>query len=85
MLNKKVLYTLGVLSQSASDVFVGDGRHFSGLAQMIEFINQQTLTEKCDISILIKGSRSARMELVVKALEESPLGKLERFRERIAC
>jgi UDP-N-acetylmuramoyl-tripeptide--D-alanyl-D-alanine ligase len=79
------LYTLGVLSQSASDVFVGDGRHFSGLAQMIEFINQQTLTEKCDISILIKGSRSARMELVVKALEESPLGKLERFRERIAC
>lgn len=79
------LFTLGVLSQSASDVFADQGRHFSRLEQMIEFINQQTLSEKCDISILVKGSRSARMELVVKALEESPLGKLERFRERIAC
>jgi UDP-N-acetylmuramoyl-tripeptide--D-alanyl-D-alanine ligase len=79
------LYTLGVLSQSASDVFNADGRHFSRLEQMIDFINQQTLSEKCDVSILVKGSRSSRMELVVKALEESPLGKLERFRERIAC
>jgi len=79
------LYTLGVLSQSASDVFANEGRHFSRLEQMVEFINQQTLPEKCDISILVKGSRSARMEWVVKALEDSPLGKLERFRERIAC
>ncbi|MFT6988896.1 MAG: UDP-N-acetylmuramoyl-tripeptide--D-alanyl-D-alanine ligase [Paraglaciecola sp.] len=79
------LYTLGVLSQSASDVFAEQGRHFSRLEHMVEFINQQTLSEKCDISILVKGSRSARMELVVKALEESPLGKLERLRERIAC
>jgi UDP-N-acetylmuramoyl-tripeptide--D-alanyl-D-alanine ligase len=79
------LYTLGVLSQSASDVFAGQGHHFSHLQQMVEFINQQTLSEKCDINILVKGSRSARMELVVEALEGSPLGKLERFRERIAC
>jgi UDP-N-acetylmuramoyl-tripeptide--D-alanyl-D-alanine ligase len=79
------LYTLGVLSQSASHVFADNGRHFSRLEQMVEFINQQTLPEKCDINILVKGSRSARMELVVKALEESPLGKLVRFRERIAC
>jgi UDP-N-acetylmuramoyl-tripeptide--D-alanyl-D-alanine ligase len=79
------LYTLGVLSQSASHIFTDNGRHFSRLEQLIEFINQQTMSEKCDISILVKGSRSARMELVVKALEESPLGKLERFRERIAC
>lgn len=79
------LYTLGVLSQNASHVFADNGRHFSRLEQMVEFINQQTMPEKCDISILVKGSRSARMERVVKALEESPLGKLERFRERIAC
>ena len=79
------LYTLGVLSQSASDVYGEQGRHFSRLEQMVTFINQQTLSEKCDVSILVKGSRSARMELVVKALEDSPLGKLERFRERIAC
>ena len=79
------LYTLGVLSQSASDVFTKQGRHFSRLEQMVEHINQQILPEKCDISILVKGSRSARMELVVKALEESPLGKLERVREQSLC
>jgi UDP-N-acetylmuramoyl-tripeptide--D-alanyl-D-alanine ligase len=79
------LYTLGVLSQSASDVFAEQGHHFSRLEQMIEYINQKTLSEKCDISILVKGSRSARMELVVKALEESPLGKFERFREQSVC
>jgi UDP-N-acetylmuramoyl-tripeptide--D-alanyl-D-alanine ligase len=79
------LYTLGVLSQNASDVFAGKGRHFSNLESLVEFINQQTLSEQCDISILVKGSRSAKMELVVAALEVSPLGKLERFRGRIAC
>jgi UDP-N-acetylmuramoyl-tripeptide--D-alanyl-D-alanine ligase len=87
------LYTLGLLSQSASDVFDGQGRHFSRLEQMVEFIKLQALSEKlsekssekCDLSILVKGSRSSRMELVVKALEESPLGKPERFRELIVC
>jgi len=52
---------------------------------MVEIINQHMLSEKCDISILVKGSRSARMELVVQALEVSPLGKLEQFREQITC
>jgi UDP-N-acetylmuramoyl-tripeptide--D-alanyl-D-alanine ligase len=79
------LYTLGVLSQHASNVFVDQGHHFSCLEQMIECINLQVLLEKCAINILVKGSRSARMELVVKALEESPLGKLDRFREKITC
>lgn len=79
------LYTLGVLSQSASDVFAEQGRHFRRLEQMVDYVNQQTLPEKCDISILVKGSRSSRMELVVKALEESPLGKFERVREQSLC
>jgi UDP-N-acetylmuramoyl-tripeptide--D-alanyl-D-alanine ligase len=79
------LYTLGVLSQSASDVFAEQGYHFSHLEQMVEHINQQILPEKYDVSILVKGSRSACMELVVKALEESPLGKLESVREQPTC
>jgi UDP-N-acetylmuramoyl-tripeptide--D-alanyl-D-alanine ligase len=79
------LYTLGVLSQSASDVFAEQGYHFSHLGQMVEHINQQILPEKYDVSILVKGSRSACMELVVKALEESPLGKLESVREQPTC
>jgi UDP-N-acetylmuramoyl-tripeptide--D-alanyl-D-alanine ligase len=77
------LYTLGVLSQSASDVF--GGQHFSGLEQLVEKICRDIGYEKRDITILVKGSRSAKMERVVKALEDSPVGKLERVRERIAC
>jgi UDP-N-acetylmuramoyl-tripeptide--D-alanyl-D-alanine ligase len=79
------LYSLGVLSQSASAVFGKNGKHFSELTQMVEFLNEQVVVEQCDINILVKGSRSAKMECVVAALEESPLGKLERGRERIAC
>lgn len=78
-------YSLGVLSQSASDVFGSSGHHFSDLGELVASLNEQLAYEKQDITILIKGSRSARMENVVKALEESPLGKFERSRERIAC
>lgn len=77
------LYTLGVLSQSASDAF--GGHHFSDLEQLVSKLNEDIGIEKRDISILVKGSRSAKMERVVRALEASPVGKLERLRERIAC
>lgn len=77
------LYTLGVLSQSASDSF--EGQHFSDLETLVAQISNDMLSEQRDISILVKGSRSARMERVVNALKESPVGKLERIRERIAC
>ena len=77
------LYTLGVLSQSASDSF--GGQHFSSIESLVEQLNLDAGGEQRDISILIKGSRSAKMERVVKALENSPVGKLERIRERIAC
>ncbi|MCV2884883.1 UDP-N-acetylmuramoyl-tripeptide--D-alanyl-D-alanine ligase [Aestuariibacter sp. AA17] len=77
------LFTLGVLSQSASDGF--GGQHFSELEDLVESVVKEIGNEQRDISILVKGSRSARMERVVKALEVSPVGKLERVRERIAC
>ncbi|MDP4536490.1 UDP-N-acetylmuramoyl-tripeptide--D-alanyl-D-alanine ligase [Alkalimonas collagenimarina] len=62
-----LLFTLGVLSQSASDCFNGQGHHFSSrqtlVTQLEPFIAQQQ-----DITILVKGSRSANMELVVQDL-----------------
>ncbi|MDP5131652.1 MAG: UDP-N-acetylmuramoyl-tripeptide--D-alanyl-D-alanine ligase [Paraglaciecola sp.] len=79
------LFTLGVLSQSASAVFNDSGKHFSEISQLTEFVLQQLGTEKRDITILVKGSRSAKMERVVKALEDSGLGKFERVRELMAC
>lgn len=77
------LITLGVLSQSASDVF--GGKHFSDLDTLVEYMVTYLQREQRDITILVKGSRSARMEEVVYALEASPVGKFERVRERIAC
>lgn len=77
------LITLGVLSQSASDVF--GGKHFSDLDTLVEYMVTYLQREQRDITILVKGSRSARMEKVVDALEASPVGKFERIRERIAC
>lgn len=79
------IYTLGTLSRHSSDVFADRGKHFSDLDALIEAINADYGNEKCDISILVKGSRSAKMERVVQALEQSPVGKLERIRESIAC
>ena len=79
------LYSVGVLSQSASDVFAKNGRHFSDKSALVSALTECLSTEKRDISILVKGSRSARMEDVVSALEDSPVGKFERFREQIAC
>ena len=79
------LYTLGVLSQSASDVFASQGKHFSQLETLNDYMLSQLSGEQRDITILVKGSRSAKMERVVTALEQSALGKFERVRERIAC
>ena len=79
------IYSLGVLSQSASDVYQKSGHHFSDKDALVAALAEDLAAEKRDISILVKGSRSARMELVVEALEASPVGKFERFRELMAC
>ncbi|WP_416306125.1 UDP-N-acetylmuramoyl-tripeptide--D-alanyl-D-alanine ligase [Neptunicella sp. SCSIO 80796] len=79
------LYTLGVLSQHASTVFNGNGCHFSSIESLIEHLETQVASEHQDISILVKGSRSARMEWVVEAIEVSSVGKLEHHQEPIAC
>ncbi|GAB3011540.1 UDP-N-acetylmuramoyl-tripeptide--D-alanyl-D-alanine ligase [Bowmanella dokdonensis] len=79
------LLSLGVLSQQASDQFAEQGRHFSDVETLNAWLLSLVAKEQRDISILIKGSRSARMERVVQAIEVSPVGKLERYRERIAC
>lgn len=84
-------YSLGVLSQNASDVFDRDdgfhskGQHFSEVDELIESLTMALVNENQDISILVKGCRSARMERVVAAIEKSPVAYFERLRERVAC
>ena len=67
------LLSLGVLSQSASDVFtdqtIPKGKHFSERLSLVNYlfhtIEQHIDNGLEDIAILVKGSRSAHMELVV--------------------
>jgi UDP-N-acetylmuramoyl-tripeptide--D-alanyl-D-alanine ligase len=80
-----MLYTLGVLSQSASSVYGDHGQHFSEIEPLLTALYGELQHIDEDITILVKGSRSARMERVVTALEASPVGKLDRSMRQMAC
>lgn len=64
------LFTLGVLSQNASDQFAQNGAHFSSRSQLLNRL-QAYLHNGGEVTMLVKGSRSAKMELVVQDLLES--------------
>lgn len=60
------LLTLGVLSQNTADGFKENGHHFSSRDQLLSFLYLQLEQQEQQISILVKGSRSAHMEHVVQ-------------------
>lgn len=64
-----LLFTLGVLSQSASDLFNGQGAHFSSRQALLQRL-MPIVSEQQEVTLLVKGSRSAKMELVVQDLLE---------------
>ena len=63
------LLTLGVLSQSTSDAFYQDkessAQHFSSKGKLLSRLTELLQDEAQQITILVKGSRSAHMEYVV--------------------
>lgn len=63
------LLTLGVLSQSTTDAFAGNGEHFSEREPLVTEL-MSLLQENQKASILVKGSRSSHMELVVSSIME---------------
>lgn len=64
------LFTLGVLSQSASQAFNGHGgQHFDSHLALTGALTELIQTQD-NLTILIKGSRSARMERIVEMLIE---------------
>ena len=84
------LLTIGVLSQSAADAF--DGKHFSERSKLMHCLISLLENEKQNISILVKGSRSAHMENVVKDImsclenEEKPSSTLaNKSSEKSSC
>lgn len=64
-----LLFTVGVLSQSASDLFHGQSAHFSQRQSMLDRL-LPLISAQQDVTLLVKGSRSAKMELVVQDLLE---------------
>ncbi|WP_448548932.1 UDP-N-acetylmuramoyl-tripeptide--D-alanyl-D-alanine ligase [Thalassotalea fusca] len=63
------LLTIGVLSQNTSDAFTrireDKGLHFSDRAKLMNTLQTLLQDEEQQVSILVKGSRSAHMEYVV--------------------
>lgn len=60
------LYTVGKMSDAAAESFGADGEHFDDWQALVEALTAQ-LHEAA--TVLIKGSRSMRMERIVSALE----------------
>ncbi|RUO37547.1 UDP-N-acetylmuramoyl-tripeptide--D-alanyl-D-alanine ligase [Aliidiomarina shirensis] len=62
------LFTLGVLSQSASEIFNGHGgRHFDSVESLVTAL-LALIQQTSEVTILVKGSRSSRMERIVESL-----------------
>lgn len=62
------VYTVGPLAQFASDGY-GKGHHFDDMESLIEALRKDlTMPGRPDVAVLVKGSRSSRMEKVVAAL-----------------
>ncbi len=62
------LATVGTLSAAVSETFGAGARHFPDQATLLSHLRGAL---ESDDLLLIKGSRSARMDLVVKGLEET--------------
>ncbi|MGH8401015.1 MAG: UDP-N-acetylmuramoyl-tripeptide--D-alanyl-D-alanine ligase [Gammaproteobacteria bacterium] len=63
------LFTFGSLSRLAGDSFGVSTQHFTDLESLLDTLRDDTPT---GITLLIKGSRSMRMERVVEALRSQP-------------
>lgn len=63
------LYTCGELSSAAADAAGERGHHFATHGALVNELQGQIATRTNGFTILVKGSRSARMEMVVNALK----------------
>lgn len=65
------LFTVGKLSENATQAFGKGALHFADQASLVEYLKK---IAKKDSTLLIKGSRSAAMDLVVRQLCDSAEG-----------
>ncbi|HEY7885219.1 MAG TPA: UDP-N-acetylmuramoyl-tripeptide--D-alanyl-D-alanine ligase [Cellvibrionaceae bacterium] len=62
------VFTVGDMSRAVSESFTGPTRHFENQQQLIQHV-KHIITDS-DYTLLVKGSRSARMDRVVSALTQ---------------
>ncbi len=63
------LYTVGALAQQATEGFGAQGRHFASAEALIEALRGHLAdADPTQVALLVKGSRSSRMERIVVAL-----------------
>ena len=79
------IYTLGVLSQHSSDIFEARGRHFTDVDTLVGALTSDLQPAQSAISILVKGSRGAKMERVVAVLEQVLADEYNSQQERASC
>ena len=65
------LFTLGSLSQAASDAFGDGARGFATHAQLVDALRAEL---HAGVRLLVKGSRGSAMDRVVKALLAADAG-----------
>ncbi|NOU51837.1 UDP-N-acetylmuramoyl-tripeptide--D-alanyl-D-alanine ligase [Pseudoalteromonas sp. JBTF-M23] len=65
------LFSLGVLSRYSSDVFAKPERHFSTREHLLKALQNELKAQDGVCTVLVKGSRSSRMELLVEDLVSS--------------
>lgn len=69
------LFTLGALSRAAADGFGAGAESFDSYEALCERLTSLLSDAGGEVTVLVKGSRSARMERVVRALD-APAGEV---------
>lgn len=79
------LYSMGDFSSLSSQAFNVNSSHFADVDSLVRTLETDVVNVFENISILVKGSRSSKMERVVKAIEASSFARSNTNEEQNKC